>query len=314
MRLSNLDNCIQDALCVQKKISSQINSLIQEQHSARSLLTGAEAAVSSLDSSNRAVGSARKALQAAQTRRSDLLGSLAARRAAISSGRLAQQKAESHLSSAQATFSSRISSPGCIKQETRGQSRRIAEDLLQIYPIEPIPDRPLYFTIRDLPLPPASALTTSASHSPEALASALGHAAHVTHLLSHYLSTPLPYPLTPCASTSTIYDPISTTLHSQQARVFPLYSKGAVPFRFEYGVFLLNKDIETLLVGQGVKLVELRHTAGNLRLLLSVLTAGEGELPGRIVGGLGKLTTDKDDTRDTNGELVEGRSSRETRE
>ena len=63
-------------------------------------------------------------------------------------------------------------------------------------------------------------------------------------------------------------------------------------FRFEYGVFLLNKDIETLLAKQGVKLVDQRHTAGNLRLLLSVLTAGNGEAPSRkrgVVGGLGAV-------------------------
>lgn len=35
---------------------------------------------------------------------------------------------------------------------------------------------------------------------------------------------------------------------------------------------------------QGIKLVDQRHTAGNLKMLLSVLTAGKGEPPGRKKG------------------------------
>ncbi|KAL8823373.1 MAG: hypothetical protein Q9191_005920, partial [Dirinaria sp. TL-2023a] len=107
MRLSNLDDCIQDALSVREKLSSQIASLVQEQHSSRSLITSTASAQSSLDSTNCALNAARKSLRAAQNRRSELQASLAARRAAISSGTLLQQKAQSHLSSAQANMSSR---------------------------------------------------------------------------------------------------------------------------------------------------------------------------------------------------------------
>lgn len=283
MRLSNLDNCIQDALSVREKLSSQINSLIEEQHENTTLINSATTATASLDSTNRAVNTASRAVQAAQGRRSELQASLAARRTAIASGTLAQEKAQSHLSSAQIDLSSRGPLSESTKSSLRTQTRRIASTLLDVYPIEPIPHKPLHFTIRSLPLPPASQLTSSPDL--EVTAAALGHAAHLTHLLSHYLSTPLPYPLSPQSSTSTVYDPISTTLHSAQARTFPLYAKGAVAFRFEYGVFLLNKDIEALLVRQGVKLVELRHTAGNLRLLLSVLIGSEEEGGGDVGSG-----------------------------
>lgn len=51
-------------------------------------------------------------------------------------------------------------------------------------------------------------------------------------------------------------------------------------FRFEYGVLLLNKDVETLLEGEGCRLVDVRCTAGNLRLLMSVLVGGEGDVGG----------------------------------
>jgi len=49
-----------------------------------------------------------------------------------------------------------------------------------------------------------------------------------------------------------------------------------VGFRFEYAVWLLNKDVEALLEGEGGRLVDVRCTAGNLRLLMSVLVGGEG--------------------------------------
>jgi len=47
---------------------------------------------------------------------------------------------------------------------------------------------------------------------------------------------------------------------------------------------LLNKDVETLLEAQGCRLVDVRHTAGNLRLLMSVLVGGEGDVPRRGKG------------------------------
>ena len=285
MRLSNLDDCIQDALSTRKKLSKQIGDLLEEQKESRSILTSASPASGSLASTNRSLSASRKALRTAQARRSELQASLRARREAIASGTTAQQKAASDLSSAQSSLSSRASDHRATESALRGQVRRISEDLLQIYPIEPVPNKPLNFTVCGLPLPNATALTASDT-DPLSVAAALGYATHLTHLLSFYLSTPLPYPPTPHGSTSTVYDPISSTLHSPQARTFPLFSKGAVGFRFEYGVFLLNADIETLMSRQGIKLVDQRHTAGNLKMLLSVLTAGKGDPPGRKKGAL----------------------------
>lgn len=289
MRLSNLDDCIQDALSTREKLSKQISAILEEQKTPRSKVTSALLASESSASTNRSLSAARRALHSAQSRRSDLQNSLKARREAISSGTLAQQKASSDLRSARAELCSFTADHGATKSALHGQIRRIGEDLLQIYPIEAIPDRPLNFTICGLSLPNATALTTS-DIDPCSLAAALGHATHLTHLLSFYLSTPLPYPPSPHGSTSTIYDPVSTTLHSAQARTFPLYSKGAVQFRFEYGVFLLNSDIESLMTRRGIKLVDQRHTAGNLKMLLSVLTSGSGDTPGRKKGALKGLT------------------------
>jgi hypothetical protein len=145
-----------------------------------------------------------------------------------------------------------------------------------------------------LPLPNSEDIDAS---SPEKTGAALGHIAHILQLLSFYLGHPLVYPVTPRASTSTIYDPISllkTNAREAQRygadkalRTYPLFSRGVPRFRFEYALFLLNKDIQLLLeTGFGVRVVDIRHTLPNLKYLLYVATAGEGELPARKAGGI----------------------------
>ncbi|KAI9671352.1 MAG: hypothetical protein M1831_004261 [Alyxoria varia] len=55
--------------------------------------------------------------------------------------------------------------------------------------------------------------------------------------------------------------------------------------RFEYGVFLLNKDIELLANRVGLRLLDIRQTLPNLKYVVFVVTAGEGEVPRRKVSG-----------------------------
>lgn len=280
MRLSNLDDCVQDALATREKLTSQISSLLEKQKDDRGVVQSAAQAQDSLSSTNRAVSTVQKQIKAGQARRSELQASLLARRDAIRTGISAQEKSRSHLSLARSNFANHRSLHRELQSDLAGQIRRISEDVLHIYPIEPIPHKALSFTIHGLPLPNA----TSPSLDPATTAAALGNVAHVTHLLSLYLSAALPYPVSPYGSFSTIYDPISISLQSEAARTFPLYQKGAVTYRFEYGVFLLNSDIELLMSKQGIRMVDLRHTLPNLKYLLTVLTSGKGELPGRKGG------------------------------
>lgn len=299
MQLSNLDDCIQDALSTREKLASQINSLLEEQKQARESVSSTSQAEEGLASTTRSLGHCRKQLKAAQSRRSDLQRSLDARRAAISRGKLAQEKSEDYLDSIRSEISSRRLTLREGKEHLSGQIRRIGEDLSRIYPIDPIEPGSLSFTVRGLHLPNAGSPQAASDVDPATTAAALGMAAHATYLLSLYLSSPLPYPPTPHGSTSTIYDPISTSMPSQAARTFPLYQKGAVAYRFEYGVFLLNSDIELLTSRQGSRMADLRHTLPNLKYILTVLTAGEGELPVRKKGVVQAL-------KDTNGKAVEG--------
>ncbi|KAL9581931.1 MAG: hypothetical protein Q9203_005701 [Teloschistes exilis] len=283
MRLSNLDNCVEDALATREKLTAQINALLQKQKVDRDLIQSAAQAQDSLATTQRAVSTAQKQIKAKQARRSEVQKSLRARRDAIGSGTLAQRNARLILTSAREEYVEQQQLHRETQSDSRGQIRRICEDLFQIYPVEPVPKKTLAFTIRGLPLPNA----TSPSSDAATTAAALGCVAHVTYLLSLYTSASLPYPVTANGSSSTIYDPISSSLQSGASRVFPLQPKGTARYRFEYGVFLLNTDVELLMSKQGVRTVDLRHTLPNLKYLLTVLTSGKGELPGRKEGRSG---------------------------
>ena len=93
----------------------------------------------------------------------------------------------------------------------------------------------------------------------EGIATALGFVAQVVQLMAAYLGEVLVYPITCIGSRSLIRDGISAMVGprmcvmtsllasvklSSQKRRFPLFSKGVDTYRFEYGVFLLNKNIE----------------------------------------------------------------------
>ena len=289
MRLSNLDDCIQDALSTRDRLATQIGHLLTEQKASRSTLDSALQVDEQLASTKRALTICRKQVKNAETRRTDLEASLKTRRAAIASGSLAQEKAKAQFSTAPVALSAASAQLRSSKAALSGQIRRICEDLLTIYPIESIDPKSLSYTIRGIQLPNANTASPHPETDPAATSAALGLVAHITQLLSLYLSIPIPYPPTPHGSTSTIFDPISISMPSVAARTFPLYQTGAVTYRFEYGVFLLNSDIELLMSRQGAKLVDLRHTLPNLKYILTVLTTGKGAVPSRKKGGVRAL-------------------------
>ncbi|KAI9823630.1 MAG: hypothetical protein M1832_002411 [Thelocarpon impressellum] len=298
MRLSTLDDCIQDALATRGRIASQIEQILHAHAPALDLRDRAARAQDSLAAKIRAVAAARKQLKAASSRRAALASSLDARLTAMRAGRVAQSRALEHLDAAAGKLAACSATLGETAKGLRGQRRRICRDLLRIFPIEPIPDLPLSFAICGLPLPNSSFDSTT---DDAVTAAALGYAAHLVSLLSLYLSTPLPYPLTPRGSTSTAHDPISifpsqgTSISASTSsfpastspsRSFPLYSSSVPHYRFAYAVFLLNKDIERLLVipARLPAVLDLRNTLPNLKLLAEVV-AGDGDgMPARKRG------------------------------
>lgn len=197
-----------------------------------------------------------------------------------------------------------------LQNAIRAQRRRIATTLSDIYPLTPLSGKqPLAFKILDIHLPNSDDLDAA---STEHLAASLGYVAAIVQSLSFYLRTPLVYPVNPRQSTSSILDTISklpaTAHHSKTSadalvssqltpeeianRTYPLTPQRAPRFRFEYGVFLLAKDVQVLLESvYGVRVPDIRPVLANVKYLLYIASAGEGELPARKAGGVRGLIT-----------------------
>ncbi|ODV59417.1 uncharacterized protein ASCRUDRAFT_71769 [Ascoidea rubescens DSM 1968] len=102
--------------------------------------------------------------------------------------------------------------------------------------------------------------------------SAMGFVVKLVNLIALYLSIPLRYPMTFLGSKSYIYDPISKISSS---KIFPLWLKDNQNYlyKFEYGLILLNKNIEQLCHEEGLVVPESRNILGNLKTLLLYLAS-----------------------------------------
>lgn len=287
MRLSTLERSIQDALVTQEALKQEINDLIAETHDERTEL---DQAGDRLKLVEKYVSTEQKAVKNSQEQVEKMRASIANRREKMAQGRSLMEKTDQDMDSALAKLFADKERSGKVGDDIRGQRRRICEDLNTIFRIEPVPGgKPLQFQIRGIFLPNAEdyggAVASGADE--DALSAALGHVALLTHHLQFYLGVPLPYPITYCGSRSCITDDISIIQDS--VRDFPLYlprGGSAAQFRFDYGWFILNKDIETLCAAQGLKVMDIRHTLPNLKYLLYVCSAGTDELPERKKGGV----------------------------
>ena len=281
MRLSNLDESIQDALATREELANQINAILLETPIDNSPQAQEEVALAT-----RYVSAERKLLKQSIRRRAELKSSISARSNAIKAGKELQTRAQADVDNAQEKLQSCRTLLGTAITDIHGQRRRICEELLSIFPVEPT-NHPLLFTICGLPLPN----TSFDDADDDVISAALGYVARLVDMLQYYLSVPLPYPISSFGSRSLIQDLISILQNNQ--RTFPLYMKGTVRFRFDYGVFLLNKNIECLAESQGLKVIDIRQTLPNLKYLLYVCSAGSSELPARKAGGVRGLLSGK---------------------
>ena len=303
MQLANLDECIQDAVIVRTRLEEDINKLL-----TTSRILSAEAQIEpEVDDDNphvkAALAAEQKELRQLKRRRDELQQALEQRKQALLSGRVAQEKAQALIETRDQASQETTAASKQIETECGGQIRRICETLLTMFPIEPVRNRTLQFTIRGIHLPNSVYNDTNRDE----IAAALSFTAQLVFQLALYLSIPLPYPLEPSASTSSISDPISKGLSQ---RKYPLHPT-TVPYKFEYGVFLLNKDIEFLMNRQNLRVLDIRHTLPNLKYLLYVLTAGTGEMPSRKAGGVRALLEGRsvpDMTRRTSEDSVQSLS------
>lgn len=283
MRLSTLDDCIQDALTTRDRIADEIEGILISNKEDIFTVESVAETEESLRTVQAAVTAEKRRVAAARRRRDELQANILDRREKMKAGREQQLKAESEISEQRANIGQTKELLEKTLEDITGQRRRVCEDLLRIFPIEPVPGKALTFTIRGLLLP--NSIFEDAKE--DVTSAALGYVAQVVNLLSPYLSVMLPYPVSLHGSTSTIDDPLAISQNQQNhQRTYPLYMKNVVRYRFEYGVFLLNKNIEILSNSLGLRPLDIRHTLPNLKYLLYVATAGKGELPARKAGGI----------------------------
>ena len=151
----------------------------------------------------------------------------------------------------------------------------LVSELASIFPVESVDSASLLFSICGLALPNASVEAKPSAAmlkyriDEDSMASAFGYVAQAVTLLAAYLAVPLYYPLRCLGSRSLVQDPISQIKGS---KIFPLYSKGVDRYRFDYAVFLLNKDIEQLMNKNDIIVLDLRQTLPNLKNLYLTLS------------------------------------------
>uniref|UniRef100_A0A8D0DMJ2 UV radiation resistance associated n=1 Tax=Salvator merianae TaxID=96440 RepID=A0A8D0DMJ2_SALMN len=140
--------------------------------------------------------------------------------------------------------------------------RQLLSELSYIYPID-MNDQKDYF-ICGVKLPNSEDFQAKDDGS---IAVALGYTAHLVSMISFFLQVPLRYPIIHKGSRSAIKDNINDKL-TEKEREFPLYPKGGEKLQFDYGVYLLNKNIAQLRYQHGLGTPDLRQTLPNLKNFL----------------------------------------------
>uniref|UniRef100_A0A8C1IAQ5 C2 domain-containing protein n=1 Tax=Cyprinus carpio TaxID=7962 RepID=A0A8C1IAQ5_CYPCA len=139
--------------------------------------------------------------------------------------------------------------------------RQLISELSYIYPIDV--NNQNDYVICGVKLPNSEDFQAKDDGS---LAVALGYTAHLVLMISCFLQIPLRYPVIHKGSRSSIKDTITDKL-TEKEREFPLYPRGE-RFQFEYGVYLLNKNIAQLRYQHGLSTPDLRQTLPNLKHFL----------------------------------------------
>nr|XP_046265731.1 UV radiation resistance-associated gene protein [Scatophagus argus] len=139
--------------------------------------------------------------------------------------------------------------------------RQLLSELSYIYPID-VANQSDY-VICGVKLPNSEDFQAKDDGS---VAVALGYTSHLVLMISCFLQIPLRYPVMHKGSRSSIKDTITDRL-TEKEREFPLYSRGE-RFHFEYGVYLLNKNIAQLRYQHGLTTPDLQQTLPNLKNFL----------------------------------------------
>nr|XP_018913944.1 PREDICTED: UV radiation resistance-associated gene protein [Bemisia tabaci] len=140
--------------------------------------------------------------------------------------------------------------------------KRLINELSYIYPITEMSEGK--YAICGIHLPNSEDF---GGHDETQIAAALGYVAHLVQMIAYFLHVPPRYPIIHFGSRSKIMDHINASMPDKD-RQFPLFSRGKDKLQFNYGVYLLNKNIAQLRWYCGISTNDLRTTLPNLASLL----------------------------------------------
>ncbi|XP_014259994.1 UV radiation resistance associated protein [Cimex lectularius] len=146
------------------------------------------------------------------------------------------------------------------------RKKTLMSQLSLIYPIIQSPNG--NYTIREVHLPDSEDFD---GKDELMISVALGFVTHLVQMMSFFLNVPTRYPMVHFGSRSKIIDHISENI-SDKDREFPLYARGKEKHLFDYGVYLLNKNIAQLRWCCGITTTDLRPTLLNLSALMNLTT------------------------------------------
>lgn len=139
------------------------------------------------------------------------------------------------------------------------RQKELITELAFIYPVVSLPEGKGY-TICFVHLPNSEDFS---DRDDQTISVALGYVTHTLLMMSHFLDVPLRYPLIHCGSMSSVRDNLIEHF-TDIDREFPLHMKGKNRMTFNYGVYLLNRNIAQLRCHCNMVTKDLRPTLHNL--------------------------------------------------
>ena len=213
MQLNNQAECIDDALHTRDLLVKQLQGLIASNKNTVDRLLLARTAQASSGLVEDAVSQVKREVSRLKHRKGQINTDLKHRRGIIEKELASIGKQEENLAEEEEDLLSMEPMQSELKVRISSHVRRISQTLLDIYPIQPIDNHPLCFTIRDLYLPNASMFANAKipdmAGDEDASAAALGHVAAIAQYLALKISVFLPFTITTRGSTSTIFDPLT---------------------------------------------------------------------------------------------------------